>query len=382
MGMLYILAVCLLFFGVWAIFKDDWKLSPRSVFWLLLLIIFIGTSVRLFPIYTYAYSEMGSYDIDATFFSLGHTIYADGARYNYSPIWFITTGLLGKLSCHCPWSYSFTIRSFLTLIDLLTLFFLILIAKEEKISMVKTATLFYLNPISFIITGFHCQFDNFAILMIIVGIYAYIKLGRESVLGKILLWGFATLGMYVKQIVVYEILACLNFVFKSNWKKIMAFGLSAVGFFLLFVPYWKHDHAWITQNVFHYSSLPGLYGIGTICTAYKLKKLFILGFLLFPFFVRAKDIVIQCLWGMLFFLTFTTGISPQYFVLPLALGALRPSKGFFVYSLFVTIFILGYEPTFHWWPCKDFQWNFAWIGAVYWFVTSQYVVTFKRITSL
>jgi hypothetical protein len=70
---------------------------------------------------------------------------------------------------------------------------------------------------------------------------------------------------------------------------------------------------------------------------------------------------------MLFFLAFITGISVQYFVLPIALGVLRPSKEFLLYSAAATFFLLGnvdnvYVPGFH-----LLGLNVVWLSVIYWF---------------
>jgi len=84
--------------------------------------------------------------------------------------------------------------------------------------------------------------------------------------------------------------------------------------------------------------------------------------------LKDKDIIRNCLLGMLFFLGFITGIAIQYFVLPIALGVLRPSRGFLLYSLVTTLFLLGdldnvFVPGFH-----KLGWNVVWLSVMYWFI--------------
>ena len=88
---------------------------------------------------------------------------------------------------------------------------------------------------------------------------------------------------------------------------------------------------------------------------------------MFGLFLKDKDIIRNCLLGMLFFLTFTTGIAIQYFVLPIALGALRLSREFLLYSFATTLFLLGnrdnvFVPGFH-----MLGGNIVWLSAIYWF---------------
>lgn len=382
-----LLALFMVFVSAWLSFvcaahKETKEPTGLGLFWVLFLIVLNGTAIRLFL----AYACCGNYDTQqwgaiSGIFSRGGNVYAE-TDYNCSPIWFITLGFLGKAhSCFSFFSFYFIVKSFLTGIDLLILFFLILIARHEKLSTTGTALFFYLNPVSYILTGFHGQFENFAILMVIVGIYGYFKLRDSPALGKALLWGFTTLGMFIKHIVFFEVIICLNFIFKRDRMKIMLLMVSVFGFLLLFIPYWSEGHGAIVKNVFLYRSQVEPYGVSGLCSAPLLKYVFILGLFLFSFFSRGKDIINQCLLGILFFLTFTTGIAIQYFALPISLGALRPSKGFLFYSCLSTLFILGDEnnlnlPLFHY-----FNWNIVWIASIFWFLTSQYDIVFKPATN-
>jgi hypothetical protein len=260
------------------------------------------------------------------------------------------------------------VRAFLTGVDLLTLLVLFLIAKHEKIPLLRISVFFFLNPVSFIITGFHGQFENLAILMILIGIFAYLKLADKPALKILPLWIFATVGTIIKHNIFYELIIVLNSAIKRYWVKISLFALSALIFLSTFIPYWSTGKTGIINNVFLYSSWAGDYGINTLIHCPQLKYVFILALCLFPLFIKTKDIIRQCLLGFLFFLVFTTGIASQYFLLPIAFGALRPSKGFMLYCLLTAIFILGSPnhlsiPGFH-----LLKWNIVWLGALYWFI--------------
>ncbi len=351
-------------------YREEKIKTGITVIWAIILIIFIGTIIRLLLAYMcYGNYDMESWEIVADIAQRGGNVYAETDRYNYSPLWFMLIGFLKGIHLQFPsFSFHFMVRSFLCGVDLVTLLFLLLIAKEEKISKIKTALFFYLNPVSFLITGYHGQFENLAILMVIIGVFSYLKLRNKPIGRKIILWFFATLGMIVKHNIFYEVIICLNFVIKRFWVKIFLFAISSLIFMLFFVPYWNIGSKRIIQNVFLYSSNVGLYGISSLFKLSLLKYLFILGLFIYPFYIKSQDITKQCLLGALFFLVFTTGIGVQYFVLPIAFGTLRPSKGFIFYSIVTTLFILGspdnvHIPIFHY-----FGWNIVWIGAIYWFI--------------
>lgn len=350
--------------------QTDAAIPKRTFITILLLIVIVGILLRLIlSISFYGNKDMEFYERDAAIGLKGGNVYAETIYYNYSPVWFLILTALKKIQLQFPiLPFHFVVRGFLTCVDLLTLWVLLLIAKHEKISPVKTAVFFFLNPLSFIITGFHGQLENLAVLMIFVGILLYLKLADKTSLRILFLWIFATTGMIVKHNVFYELIIILNYAIKRYWLKILLFVISVVVFLSAFMPYWSAGKQGIMNNVLFYSSWAGDYGIITLIYCPQLKYLFILGLFLFPLFLKGKDLIRQCLLGFLFFLTFATGIASQYFLLPIAFGALRPSKGFMLYTLLASSFILGSPnyisiPGFH-----LLKWNLVWIGAIYWFI--------------
>jgi len=354
--------------------------SKRKTVLTLTLIILNGLLIRLVMAATY----YGNFDMK--FFKLaadaalaGDNIYAMTKNYNYTPVWLMVLGWLKWMQIfHFPAvTFGFMVRFFGCLVDTMSLAFLLLIARNEGLSITKTTALFYLNPVSFLTTGYQGQFENFAVLMILIGLWAYLKLRDPDLSGfwgTALLWIFATAGMIVKHNVFYELIICLNTAIKRYRVKLLLFAVSVCIFLATFIPYWSTGKDGIINNVFLYSSgYNRSYGIASLFKFSPLRFVFIAGLFLFGFFLKDKDIIRNCLLGILFFLGFTTGTAIQYFVLPISLGVLRPSKGFLVYSLAATLFLLGdidnvYVPGFH-----LLGWNVVWLSVMYWFI-----IEFKR----
>ena len=391
---LFISLVSLVLFLMHGSRKPEPAISKKTLFIILALVILNGTAIRLVLASTvYGEWDIQSYEIVANIVLEGGNVYAETIRYNYSPVWFTTLSVLKRIQLQFPiLPFHFIVKFFLCGIDLLLLVFLLLIARYEKISMIKTSIFFYLNPISFLTTGFQGQFEGFAVLMVVIGLFAYLALKCNRVLGTTLLWFFATAGMIVKHSIFYELIICLNFAIRRYWLKILLFSISVCIFLALFLPYWDSGDegfikAWknreeaavsavrIIRNVFLYSSgndYQEPYGIMSLFNLPSLKYVFIVGMFAFPFFLKSKDVVSQYLSGVLFFLVFTTGIWPQYFVLPIALGALRPSRGSFFFSLAGSLFMLGFInytfiPVLH-----LVRLNIVWYGAIYWFIMQLY----------
>jgi len=345
-------------------------ISKSKLFFILLLIILNGTLIRLMLASAcYGNADMHSYHIVVDIVEKGGNVYADTSRYNYSPVWFTILCSLKKLQLQIPQlPFYFIVKFYLCCVDLVTLMFLLFIARIEKISLVKTAIFFYLNPVSFLLTGYHGQFENLAILMVVIGVFAYLKFRNSPILGKAFLWVLATFGMIVKHNIFFELIICLHSSIKRNRVKLLLFASSVLLFLALFIPYWKSGSEGIIQNVFRYSSHVGSYGISSLFYFPALKYMFVLGLFVFPLFLKSYDIIQQCLLGMLFFMAFTTGIGVQYFILPVAFAALRPSRGFMIYTLAASLVILGYKNNVCLPVLKSLKTNFIWAATLYWFI--------------
>jgi len=361
--------ICLILIILHSVGTKPLIFSRNYTTFTLLLIILDGTIIRLIMASAYYGNfDMQSFDVIADIVAMGGNVYASTPRYNYSPVWFTILGLLKQVQMQMPTlPFHFVVRAFLCLVDLVTLGFLLLIANNKKISLPKIALLFYLNPVSYLLTSYHGQFENLSVLMIVIGLYLYLRLEQKSFWPTTILWLFATAGMIIKHSVFYELIICLNSTIKRYWMKFLLFAFSVCIFLALFIPYWNAGKEGIIKNVFMYSSHSGYYGIASLLKFPQLKYLFIAGLFAFPFFLKNIDIIRQCLLGFLFFLTFTTGIGIQYFVLPVAVGSLYPSKGFLFYSLIASVFILGNNNN-AFVPGLQFSWNAVWVAVTVWFL--------------
>jgi hypothetical protein len=333
------------------------------------MVILAGTIIRLILAKViFGNFDMQSYDVVVSILHEGGNVYARTERYNYSPVWFMVLWVLKQIQLAFGVPFFFVVRSFLCCVDLLTLGILILIAGIRKLPATRTAIFFYLSPVSFLMTGFHGQFENLAMLMVLTGIFMYLRFETRPVLKAALLWLFATAGMIVKHSTFYELIICLRFSIKRYWIKVPLFAVSVVIFLSLFIPYWKTGSEGIIRNVFQYGSMSGHYGVTSLITWSKLRYLFILALFVFPLFLKSRDIIVQCLLGVLFFLTFTTGIAVQYLVLPVALGALRPSKSFLFYTLAASVLVIGSEQNAFIPGFQFFPWNVVWVAVICWFI--------------
>lgn len=357
---------------------------PQEDAWGLGFIIVTGTVIRLILAYAYFGNyDMISWDIDANLGVRGFNVYAQTTRYDYAPPWFWILTFLKFIHLQIPAvPFPFIVRTFLTLADLLSLFFILGIAKIENRSRFKTALFFYLNPVSFLITGYHGQIENLALLMMVGGIFYFLKAQSEKIRSGCL-WLFATAGLLAKHIILPDTTLLIKYAFRSWVGRFAGLALAAGVFLISFLPYWAEGHENIIHHVFLYKSAEMRYGITTLLNFKGMREFFMIAILLYPLLLKKKDLVQECLLGVLFFLTFTSGIGVQYFVLPIIFGALRPSSIFAFYSVIATIFIVGCPvyncnvPFYFVRLLPFFGWNMVWAAVICWFA-KEHLTRFKN----
>ncbi len=342
--------------------------DQRIFFWLVIL---SGTAIRvLVSVKGYGNYDSVSWEQVGQILARGENVYNHTTRYNTSPLWFwILSGLnkvalIGNVIPYRSW-----VRIFLSGVDLATA---ILIWKSARCLGVPKAvalSFFYLNPVSILLSSYHAQFENIAIFFLLTGVYLYSRPSPSAKWRQALMWSFVTLGLIAKHNICYEVPIVLRFVFGKlrNWA--ILFILSCLVFFASFWPYWHESGQAIVKNVLLYGSYPMSYGISTLVQAAWLKYIFLFALLGYAFIQRSQDLVTRCLQGTLFFLTFTPGFGHQYLVLPVALGALRPSKLFFVFTIVTSLAIMGSDRNIY---IKALSWvplNAVWICVLVWFVS-------------
>lgn len=367
------------------------KLLKRP-YLLILLIIIAGLALR-FKLATGSYNyDIYMYLVNLDIFKAGKNIYLHQVAYNYSPFFYYLLIILDYVNSHLfSVRFEYLLRVFLSFVDLMSLFVLLGIAKHRKLPLTRTAFLYFLNPISIIISGHHGQFDNIAIFFLLLGIYLFEK--RESysrTVRIILTWASLTVGIVAKHTIFFGVFPFWVSGLRSFSRGFSMLILSGLVFLIMFIPFLEAKDQ-IIQNVFRYSGGQGGYGISyfiqQVCSGCSLggisyieiyRHIFLAGFFLFTFFVRQKDIIRSCLLSFLFFMTFTSGMSLAYSVLLVAFGALFPSRWFLVFSFTNLLYSLvdfneiGILQQF-----SFISVNIIWVSALLWFI-SELLVSLKK----
>lgn len=335
--------------------------------------------------------DIVNYLIDVEIFHSGNNIYQLQPAYNYSPIWYWVLGLVDsvRLLLFPSLTFPFVIRVFLSLVDIMTLCVLMIVAKKMKISYFMPLILFFLNPVSMIISAKHGQFDNVALLFLLLAWMALQKKRYRFV------WMFGTVALLVKHIVLFPLMALYWGVWGIKRGSVALIGSLTI-FFLSFLPYIS---AWneIVRHVFLYGGVPGEYGVSSLLTSlYQLivhptaismnssvvgapvsvRGIYIILTLItiilntiFPFLISSRVSVWHAmLYTILFFLATTTGIGAQYFVLPLIFAWADRNVPVIIYTIVATLFLVGSQQELGIHQFSIFSWNIVWGTIVGWLV--------------
>lgn len=217
----------------------------------------LGVALRLIAAQAGDNYDMQSWWIASEAFNQGESIYSATHRYNYGPIWFYVLGGLRYLSAitgdDTITRLHFFIASFLSLVDIALASFIL-----RRTSKMGLAGLFLLNPISILVTGYHIQFDNLAILL---GLLAWEVLSTGNDARSIMLSGLL-LGTSLTTKHIFSIfLAWLPFLtlLRSLSQRLICGALALALFIGSFTP-WLSDPAslqGVVAHVLRYTSTEG-----------------------------------------------------------------------------------------------------------------------------
>ena len=318
--------------------------SIKKEYIIFVLFIFLGICLRFFVMTLGHNFDFESYCIVGEISGDLRNVYAETSRYNYGPVFLVIQGLLyniSSFSANWELTYRVLMVSTLTLTDLgITC----IIAK--RYDTVK-ALIFFLNPVSIFITGYHNQFDNIAVLFALISILFY---NEEKSIGKkdVLFIAFLSLSIITKHILfIFPLFLLLRKALPVGKKLLYAF-VPPILFLLSFLPFALQSNEalnGIINNVFLYKSfnnsplLSFIYdGIG-FPTKYSIV-VFGLLMVLTAFLTRKKEIDKQLLVYLIALVAFSSAIANQYLAIPLAAiiildtGVLK-----YIYMAFVTVFL-------------------------------------------
>lgn len=306
----------------------------------------LGVFLRFF-VMTYGHNfDFESYCIVGEIAGNFRNVYAETGRYNYGPIFFCIQGLLYRLAHMNPMDWETAYRvlmvSTLTMADLGITFF---VANKYSI---RKALIFFLNPVSIIITGYHNQFDNIAVLLalILLCFYNEEKEWNRKDIGFVV---FFSLSLITKHILF---MLPVFIILRKNlcWKKKIVFACVPPLFFLMsFVPFAISNRLalkGILNNVFLYRSgnnTPLLFLLYRhVGFPENLRFVVYLGMMVIMAIVtRRLSYEKQLLVYLMAMVSFSSAMANQYLIIPIVALCVLDLKWFrMAYFLICGIFLV------------------------------------------
>ncbi len=311
------------------------------------LIVMAGVILRLTVMLFGHNFDFESYCIVGRLVTQFKNVYANTERYNYGPLFFCVQGILYALSApeinvFSVQTYRVLIVVFLTTVDV---FIAVILQKKYGI---KASGLFLLNPISVIITGFHNQFDNLAILFAIIAFQNYNsneKFCKKDVM-YVLMFALSLITKHIMFMMPFWILIAKDLTFR---KKIIYSFVPVILFLLSFVPFAlesKDAFYGILQNVFLYRSFSNSPFLMPIYKAFGVHDnvYFVVFFILLALvgilvreFKKEEKLMIY----LVALVMLSSAIANQYLVIPIVTLAVMGNRvGYLSYTVVTMLYLL------------------------------------------
>jgi hypothetical protein len=315
--------------------------NKETVFSLLLV---LGVSLRFIVMARGHNFDFESYKIVGSLVCSGKNVFANTERYNYGPLFLWIQGLCYQIGLHTSqgdWLFRVLIVSVLTWADV----GIALLLKE--LYGMGPALVFFLSPVSIIITGFHNQFDNLAILLMLMAVYSLETYqGRKRNVRFVVLF---SLSLIMKHIFAFFVFWLLFSKRLSGREKALFTLVPVSAFGLSFVLYCgTSPAAWegVMSNVVHYRSfnnaplLGWLYRLVGIPTGGYIVVFVALMVLMGIAFRNMKPIESALEYSMCM-VAFSSAVANQYLAIPLAALAVISWQLSLAYDLFGFVYLLG-----------------------------------------
>jgi len=306
---------------------------------LVIVVLLVGLLLRLvLPFRGFNY-DIESWKIAADIMAHGGNVYAETGRYNYGPIWFHILHLLDAIpgtGFGQFFAFRYKVAAFLTCVDVAI--FVILLRRFN----VLVAALFFLSPISIIITGLHSQMDNLAVLLGLIGIL-FLEKGKRADVFFIFGLLFLALSLSTKHLLFF--LPIWLAIKEERWsRKLLIIGIPYAIFLGLFVPYWELGQTGIVNNVFLYRSFNNapfwtVFAPAIFLTVLPPVILFFSALFVLGLVWRKKPLLETYFLYLISVVVFSSAIANQYLAIPTAAIATHWNWAYALFTAFSTIYL-------------------------------------------
>jgi hypothetical protein len=281
--------------------------------------------------------DTDSYRIVASIVERRGDPYAETTRYNYSPVWSFVLRGAAIVADQTGASLTLVVGLLLTAVDLATAALLYGLARSRQTAQrsLLTALLFFLNPISVLMSSYHCQFDNVSILFLLLAVWFAERSRQGSSTASL------SASLLAKHVTWFH---PLLFARGRSWRGAAALATPYLLFLASFLPYaGSRERIW--RQVFQHRGLTGYYGTEAMLLLPGVPEwlptaLFVVAATTAALLLRGLEIRRASLLLFLVILIFLPGFGGQYCVWPITLGALCGGPGFFLFTVVTSGFFL------------------------------------------
>lgn len=223
--------------------------TPRETRWAIVAAVAAGVAVRLLVATRGHNFDLDSFRTVAEIVVRGDNVHAHTSLYNYGPVWSWFLAAFRAVSGESFVLFRFLVAGFLSLVDV-GIFFVLYRSFGRRAALV-----FLFHPVSVVISGYHGQFDNLAVLLALGAISLLGDGGADRQPGWRGLAGLLLLGC---SLATKHVFFAFPFWLAVRQKSLRAAGVVLLVPFSVFVaaflPYWSEGHAGIVGNVLRYES--------------------------------------------------------------------------------------------------------------------------------
>jgi hypothetical protein len=307
----------------------------------LLACVLLGVALRFAAASFGSNYDFESYGIVSRIVDHGGNVYALTDRFNYAPLFAWVLGLLRWVAGGNETVFRGLVIALLTAADLTTARILL------RLRGPRVAALFFLNPVSILITGFHNQFDTIAIA---AGLAAAASLSASDRAPRARALGGLALSLAIKH--VFFLLPLWWALRTRDARARLLYLVVPVGLFALtFLPYLPAGEAGIRTNVIEYASrenAPLLSVIAPFASASGLARLlFLVALALGGLAWRNAPPVEQALRYLLVLVCCTPAMANQYLAIAMPAIVVFWNRWFAAYTVLATAIIVASTDGLH-----------------------------------
>jgi hypothetical protein len=312
----------------------------------LVLVTLFGFVLRIWVSYYGYNSDFSSWEMNLKHFKAGESIYTFG-NFAYSPAWVYILYLIDLVNIpisnnnylieNLPGSvFRLKLVIFLSLID-----FFIFYNLYKNYSL-KIGLLFFFNPISIWITGFHNAFDNIPIFLAFLSIIFYEKNKfKDRIIFPLLL---LSLSIVVKHILIFFPIwwACKE---KKLLNKILILTVPYLIFAFSFIQFLPNEFSQVFHKfccAYKFSNGPfwGMFGPKIIHMYFDLQTLFSIILIVLGFLIVNKNLKESFLLYLMAIVAFSSMTYTQYLAIPLIALAIIWNRKCLFYTILVILLYL------------------------------------------